>query len=118
VNKSDFFAAVAPQQTDIDVAGFGLVRLIQLSDLDRFKKYELWLRPDEKIDTERMDRATYKLVTLCAHFVNEDGSTGSLLFDDDDIDNLANSATGPITELCNAAVRLNSNGQLEKKSDA
>ena len=118
MNKADFFAAVATQQTDVEVPGFGTIRLVQMTDLDRYKNYELWLRPDDKLDQDRLGQATYKLVTLCAHTVNEDGTTGDQLFDEDDIDNLGNSATGPITDLCNAAVRLNSAGVLEKKSDA
>ena len=119
MNKDDFFAVVATQQTDVEVPGFGTVRLVQMTDVERYKNYELWLRPDDKIDQERMEQATYKLVTLCAHTVNDDGTTGELLFDaDDDIERLGNSATGPITDLCNAAVRLNSAGALAKKSEA
>tara|TARA_Y100001963_G_C6447421_1_gene294257 strand:+ start:116 stop:472 length:357 start_codon:yes stop_codon:yes gene_type:complete len=114
--KTDFFQAVATETADVDVAGFGPVRLKQLSDIERFRQYDSWCRDDDgEVIKERQENLPYRLVILSAYLIEENGETGARLFDDDDLDKLAASSTNAIMGLIETAVKLNTGEPLEKK---
>ena len=115
-DRERFFKAVATETKDVEVPGFGTVRLKQLSDIERFRNYDSWVRDDDgEIIKERQDNLPYRLVILCSYLIDDDGTTGARLFEDDDLVNLAASSTAAIIGLIQAAVDLNTGEPIEKK---
>ena len=116
LNKNDFFKMAATAHKDVDVPGFGVVRVKQLSDVERFRHYDQWARDDNgEVVKERQQELPYRLVVLCCYLIDDQGETAGRLFDDDDQERLAQSSTSAIIGLIETAVDLNTGEPIEKK---
>lgn len=115
-NKEDFFKLAELPTVDVEVDGFGVVRLRQISELERYRKLDQWLRDSDGKQIEgREEEIPYRLLTLCAHTINDDGSIGDKLFDEDDLGRLVQSSSAALLDILQASIDINTGEPLEKK---
>ncbi len=114
--KEDFFKLAELKTVDVDVKGFGKVRIRQLSELERYRNLEEWLKDEKGNQIKgREEEVPYRLLILCAYQIQSDGQTGGRLFDDDDLDRLIHSSSSALLGLLSATIEINSGETVEKK---
>ncbi len=115
-SKEDFFKLAELPTKDVDVEGFGPVRVRQLSELERYRKLDQWLRDDDgNLIDGRQEEIPYRVLILCAYTIRKDGKTGARLFDDDDLGRLIHSSSAAMLGILQASIDINTGETLEKK---
>lgn len=111
-----FFKFAELPTKDIEVEGFGKVRLRQLSELERYRNLEQWLRDDAgEVVEARQEEIPYRMLILSCYEINPDGTTGPKMFEDNDLGRLVHSSSSALLGLLQATIDLNTGEPIEKK---
>lgn len=101
MNREQFLKGRELKVVEAEVPEFGTVRMRELSDSQRVREWELWLRPGEKVNKQRMQDARLKIVSLCA--IDDEGNR---FLSDEDFPRLREFPAAVIQRLSEVALSL------------
>lgn len=101
MNREQFLKARELKTVEVEVPEWGTVKMRELTDSQKVREWELWLRPGEKINRQRMQDARLKIIALCA--VDDQGNR---LVGDEDFPILRDHPAAVIQRLSEVALSL------------